>query len=241
MATKPNLSEHISLLFEIYNRIPHARKVTAQEIQLHLSDIGLERDIRTIQRNLDVLVKHLGVMKDTRDRPYGYHRGSLPLKTFGSRESILLHLAESWLIHSFPPEYKATINSIFTEIHSVKSRVSPTNNRYGQPYALVSATPPLQTTYSASFNAVFEQLCIGITNHNVVRIVIEEKEQTIEPLCIGVRKQRLIVIYQQKTESYQHIEIEKIEKATVSTFTFESPTTPGFLNYLQHLDTPSSD
>ncbi|EHH1180606.1 hypothetical protein M5225_000266 [Vibrio vulnificus] len=240
MTTKPSVSEHLVLLFEIYNRIPHSRKVTAQEIHSLLTEIGLERDIRTIQRNLDVLVQYLGVVKDTRDRPYGYHREALPLKTFGARESILLQLAESWLVHCFPAEYKATINSVFTEVHNVKSRSSRLHNNHGHPSAFVSATPQIQTNYSASFNAVFEQLCMGVTNQTIVNIITEEKEQTIEPLCIWVHQHQLIVIFKHQETGYQHMQIERIQKATVSTFTFDSPETTELLAYLQHLDTPVS-
>jgi hypothetical protein len=48
MATKPNLSDHVSLLFELYNRIPRLGRITAVELKQQLTDIGVVRDIRTI-------------------------------------------------------------------------------------------------------------------------------------------------------------------------------------------------
>lgn len=236
MATKPNLSEHVSLLFEIYNRVPHSHKVTAQEIQLQISAIGLVRDIRTVQRNLEILVKHLGVEKDTRDRPYGYHRAAQPLKTFGPRESILLNLAESWLTSSFPAEYTSTINSVFTEIHNLKTRNALTNVNRRPPYAMVASNPILKRNYSASFNTVFEQLSYGITNQHIVNLIIAEGTLSIEPLCFWAQANAFVVVYQQSDKTYQHIDIETIQRASVSTFTFEISTEVGFIDYLQSLD-----
>lgn len=63
MATKPNLSNHVSPLFELYSRIPRLGRITAVELKQQLTDIGVVRDIRTIQRNLDVMVQHLNVYK----------------------------------------------------------------------------------------------------------------------------------------------------------------------------------
>lgn len=122
MATKPYLRDHVSLLFELYNRIPQTHSITAQELQQQHSSIGVERDIRTIQRNLDILVQHLNVAKDTRDRPYGYRREASMLNSFGARETILLAFAEQWLANSFPVEYRAIIHSLFSDVLQQKSQ-----------------------------------------------------------------------------------------------------------------------
>ena len=222
MATKPNLSDHVSLLFELYNRIPRLGRITAVELKQQLTDIGVVRDIRTIQRNLDIMVQHLKVYKDTRDRPYGYHRAALPIKTFGSRESMLLHLAENWLIQSFPIEYKSIINSIFTEIHQVKTQPTAIQKDDLQPYSDVQAQPLIKD-YSTKFNAVFEQLTHGIIQQQIVSIVIDENELSIEPLSLWIHDNTLYVVFRCPDNEYQHIEIEKIQNASLSTFNFKYP------------------
>lgn len=73
---KPSIADGISFVFELYKRIPIRRKITASELQVQLKEINLERDIRTIQRNLDVLAHYFDVEKDTRDKPHGYSRRS---------------------------------------------------------------------------------------------------------------------------------------------------------------------
>lgn len=50
MATKPNLSDHVSLLFELHNRIPRLGLVTASELQQQLANIGIKRDIRATDK-----------------------------------------------------------------------------------------------------------------------------------------------------------------------------------------------
>jgi hypothetical protein len=222
MATKPNLNEHVSLLFELYNRIPRLGKVTALELQKQLANIGLNRDIRTIQRNLNILVQHLSVELDSRDKPYGYHRGSLPVKTFGPRESMLLHLAEAWLTKSFPLEYKATINSIFSEIHNLKTQ---TNSHRKDSQSIFSEvkTDPLISEYSSKFNAIFEQLAYGIILHQVVYIDIGNQKQRIDPLGFSISRNKLFVIFRSSTNEYRHVEIENIQDVGLSTFNFEYP------------------
>ncbi|WP_404342665.1 hypothetical protein [Pseudoalteromonas mariniglutinosa] len=222
MATKPNLNDHVSLLFELYNRIPRLSRVTAIELQQQLADVAVVRDIRTVQRNLDVLVRHLNVYKDTRDRPYGYHRASLPIKTFGPRESMLLQLAEGWLTQSFPLEYKAIINSIFTEIHQVKTQSASTQNDNHQPYSDVQSQSLIKN-YSTKFNAVFEQLTYGIIQQQIVNIVLDESELSIEPLSLWIHSNTLFIVFQCLEHDYQHIEIEKIQDANLSTFNFKYP------------------
>mgnify|MGYP000282998805 CR=1 FL=1 len=222
MATKPSLSDHVSLLFELYNRIPRLGRITAVELKQQLTDIGVVRDIRTIQRNLDIMVQHLNVYKDTSDRPYGYHRTTLPIKTFGSRESMLLHLAEGWLTRSFPLEYKAIINSIFTEIHQVKTQSTSIQTSELQPYSDVQVQPLIKN-YSTKFNAVFEQLTRGIIQQQIVSIVIDENELRIEPLSLWIHDNALYVVFRCPDNEYLHIEVEKIKDASLSTFNFKYP------------------
>lgn len=222
MATKPNLNEHVSLIFELYNRIPHSRKITAKELQAQLADVGVNRDIRTIQRNLDVMVLHLSINKDTRDRPYGYHRNTLPIKTFGPRESILLNLAEGWLLKSFPLEYQATINSVFTEIHHLKTQPSSITH-HRQPLVDIKTPNLLSQDYSPQFNAVFDQLAHGIVQRNIVKITLNQQELSIEPLSIQAHDHSLLIVYRLPNGEYKQIEIEQIERATLSTFHFEYP------------------
>lgn len=68
MSKKSSTQESLVLSFEILKRIPKSYKVTAKE----LLNIGIERDLRTIQRNLEMLCEHFDIIRDERSKPYGY-------------------------------------------------------------------------------------------------------------------------------------------------------------------------
>ncbi|MCV3262424.1 hypothetical protein OGZ01_01575 [Vibrio harveyi] len=54
--TQPNQTQyHLELILAIYNLIPYNKKITAKQIQVQLSPLGLERSLRTIQRNLSAI------------------------------------------------------------------------------------------------------------------------------------------------------------------------------------------
>ncbi|WP_434567652.1 hypothetical protein QFW85_26730 [Vibrio chagasii] len=192
MATKPNLRGHVSLLFELYNRIPQTHSITAQELQQQLSSIGVERDIRTIQRNLDILVQHLNVAKDTRDRPYGYRREASMLNSFGARETILLAFAEQWLANSFPVEYRAIIHSLFSEVLQQKSQKHDTVSLQDLVYVKESWISNI--SYTPIFSSVFELICKAMIDTNQLKVELPDGQHTIEPLGLVITEQELSVI-----------------------------------------------
>ncbi len=83
---KASTTEQLSLVFELYRRIPQGRKVTAKQLQSELADAGIYRGIRSVQRNLDVIVDYFNVDKDTRSKPFGYSRRICRQPTLGARE-----------------------------------------------------------------------------------------------------------------------------------------------------------
>ncbi len=56
MASKrTNTLESVLLTVELLRRIPRGRKITASELHAQLKDAGFDRDLRTIQRQLEIL------------------------------------------------------------------------------------------------------------------------------------------------------------------------------------------
>ena len=64
----------VMLVIELLRRIPRNRKVTASELHQELSEAGWERDLRTIQRQLDAISDCFSqyIERDDRSKPYGY-------------------------------------------------------------------------------------------------------------------------------------------------------------------------
>ncbi|MDK2631680.1 hypothetical protein QO216_23075, partial [Vibrio vulnificus] len=113
---KPTTTEQLSLAFELYHRIPRGRKVTAQQLQLELASIGIERDIRTIQRNLDVVVHYLDVDKETRGKTYGYSRQLNSHLVLGPRESVILKPSKAIARVTLPSSMQLAIEAAFEPI-----------------------------------------------------------------------------------------------------------------------------
>lgn len=135
---------------------------------------------------------------------------------------MLLHLAEGWLTRNFPIEYKAIINSIFTKIHQVKTQSTSIQKDNHQPYSDVQAQQLIKD-YSTKFNTVFEQLTHGIIQQQIVSIIIDDNELSIESLSLWIYDDTLYVVFRCSDNENQHVEIEKIQDANLSTFNFKYP------------------
>ena len=80
MGKRAGTLETTLLALELLRRIPRNRKVTAEELRVQVKEAGFDRDLRTIQRQLDLLSDHFHLDRDTRSKPYGY---SWPKGTHG--------------------------------------------------------------------------------------------------------------------------------------------------------------
>lgn len=117
MGKRVTTKDTLDLAFELLKRIPKSHKVTASELHLQLQDIGIERDIRSIQRNLEMLCDHFDIVRDDRSKPYGYswNKGSkgFSLAQLTPHESLLLSLAEDYLSNLLPANVFSALASFF--------------------------------------------------------------------------------------------------------------------------------
>ena len=119
MSAKPNTLETLRFTLELLKRIPRSRKVSATELHRQLTDGGWQRDLRTVQRQLDELTHHLDIERDDRSKPYGYRwktqaRG-LSLPGLNEKESLLLALAEQHLRNLMPAEVMNSMEPFFQQ------------------------------------------------------------------------------------------------------------------------------
>ena len=70
MAKRPETLETVLLALELLRRIPRTRKISASELHEQLTGAGLERDLRTIQRQLEMLSGHFDIERDDRNCVY---------------------------------------------------------------------------------------------------------------------------------------------------------------------------
>ena len=162
---KPTTREHISLALELYNRIPQGRKVTAKMLQEELKQSGIKRDIRTIQRNLDLIVTYFNVDKDTRDKPFGYSRYLKSKLVLGPRENIILGLAESYLRTILPQELSTVIDSTFGQIQMLSlSRPSQFCIKSKVCTDLIQAS----NIQPININTLFENICFALVHQRLI-------------------------------------------------------------------------
>lgn len=116
---KPNSLETLRFSLELLKRIPRGRKVTASELHKELLSAGFNRDLRTVQRQLDEFTQHFDIERDDRSRPYGYcwkpAAKGLSLPGLTEKESLLLALAEQHLVNLLPSEVLRSMQPFFVQ------------------------------------------------------------------------------------------------------------------------------
>lgn len=120
MAKNSDTVEPMLIAIELLRRIPYGRKVTAKELHNQLQDAGFDRDLRSIQRQLDMLSEHFrGIERDERSKPYGYswrnHSQGIALPNLSPQESLLLGLAEEHLKNLLPARLMKSMEGFFIQ------------------------------------------------------------------------------------------------------------------------------
>ena len=129
MTKRPDTKETVLLALELMRRIPRSRKVSAKELHAQLVDTEVGRDLRTIQRQLEMLSEHFDIERDDRSKPYGYRwkekaRG-MALPTLSEQESLLLTLAEQQLKSLLPPSLLKSMEGFFLQ---ARTNLAPYSN-----------------------------------------------------------------------------------------------------------------
>ena len=126
MAKRSDTLETVLLAVELMRRIPRGRKVTAGELHQQLKDAGIERELRTIQRQLEMLSEHFEIERDDRSKPYGYRwleqAKALAMPNLTPQESLLLQLAEEHLKNLLPPRLMKSMDAFSVKRDAIWGR-----------------------------------------------------------------------------------------------------------------------
>lgn len=233
MAKRPETIETTVLALELLRRIPRGRKITAKELHEQLQHAGIERDVRTIQRNLEMLCEHFDIERDDRNRPYGYRwlenssGVSLPMLT--PQESLLLAMAEAHLKPILPTRLIKSMTGLFTQAQRNLHDNGPTRLEAEWPdkVRIVATSQPLLPPPIAE--GVFESVSEALYLNHLLRITYrnaggKESENTVMPLGLAQQGPRLYLVC--RFEGYNNersLALNRILSASVSTFTFERP------------------
>ncbi len=233
MPKRPDTLETTLLAIELLRRIPRGRKVTAAELHEQLHTAGIDRDLRTVQRQLEMLSEHFEIERDARNKPYGYQwldqAKALAVPSLTPQESLLLQLAEEHLRHLLPARLMKSMDGFFTQ---ARRNLGPGSNaRLEREWAgkvrVVATSQPLLAPKIAAgvFDVVSEALYRNHWLHLDYRNAAGKRTR-IEVMPLGLAQQgtRLYLVCRYRDYGNERsLALHRIVSAKASTLAFERP------------------
>lgn len=236
MTPRADTLETVALALELLRRIPRGYKVSTQELHRQLREAGLERDVRTIQRQLEMLSQRFEIERDDREKPYGYRwreqARPLAIPNLSPKESLLLQLAQEHLKTLLPAHVMTSMEGFFTQ---ARRNLGPTTQahlerQWRDKVRVVATSQPLlpPTIQPGVFEAVSDALyanrwlVLDYRNAN-------GKNSTVDVMPLGLAQQgpRLYLVCRYRDyDNERSLALHRIHKAHISTLGFDRP--PGF-------------
>jgi predicted DNA-binding transcriptional regulator YafY len=233
MGKRADTTETLVLALELMRRIPRGRKVTAQELRDQLESVGIVRDLRTVQRQLQLLVSHFDIECDDRTRPFGYSwSGSakvFAVPNLTPQESLLLLLAQMQLQNLLPASLFKAMEAFFEQ---AKRNLGPDSTavlekQWPQKVRVVATEQPLlppkinPTVFEEVSGALFKNLWLDLQYKNA-----EGKVSDIEVMPLGLAQQgpRLYLVCRYKNYTNERsLALHRIQRAQAQHNTFIRP------------------
>ena len=233
MPKRPDTKETILLALELLRRIPRHRQISASELHRQLTSAGIERDLRTVQRQLEMLSAHFEIDRDDRSKPYGYRwkEGSkgLALPMLSEQESLLLTLAEQHLRNLLPASLMKSMEGFFGQ---ARSNLEPHANSQRErewlsKVRVVSTTQPLLSpkitpgVFEEVSNALFTNRWLSVTYKNG-----RDKQTTADVMPLGLAQQGTSLYLVCRFRDYENersLALHRMASAKASIRTFERP------------------
>jgi predicted DNA-binding transcriptional regulator YafY len=202
MPKRPDTRETVFLALELLKRIPRSRKVSARELHQQLPT-DLARDIRTVQRQLDMLAEAFDIERDDSSKPYGYRwkerAAGLSLPGLTEQESLLLALAEEQLRHLLPASLMKSLSGFFTQ---ARRQLEPQGNARRErewlgKVRVVSQTQPLLPpnitpgVFEEVSNALYANKMLTLDYRNAAG---RNKKVNVMPLGLAQQGPRLYLV-----------------------------------------------
>jgi predicted DNA-binding transcriptional regulator YafY len=233
MPKRPDGLESLQMALEMARRIPKGRSVTARELQQQLSDAGYERDMRTIQRQLETLSKYFELERDDTSKPYRYswkeRAKGLSLPGLSAQESLLLTLAEQQLRALLPARLMGSMQGFFAQAREQLGGTNgPTREKaWLKKVRVVSTSQPLLPPKVASkvfeevSNALYADVWLDVEYTNAAG---KSAKRRVMPLGLAQQGPRMYLVC--RFEGYDNersLALHRMQSALATTFTFERP------------------
>lgn len=210
-AARPNNHETLLMTLAMLDMVPKVGKISAPEIHQRLREMGFDRDLRSIQRQLELLSTQFAIERDDSGRPYGYKwkaeaKGiSIPGLTL--HESLLLNMAEKYLRNLLPSSLKQAMDGFFSQ---ARFNLSPSTNdrlerRWMDKVRVVSTSVPLlppdikKGVLETVSQALFHETWLELDYSNVKG---ERHKHRVMPLGLAQQGARLVLVV--RFEGYEN-------------------------------------
>ena len=235
MAKRSDTLELVLLAVELLRRIPRGRKITASELHRQLKDAGYDRDLRTIQRQLELLSEHFEIERDDRSKPYGYRwldqAKALAVPNLTPQESLLLKLAEEHLKNLLPARLMKSMDAFFGQANrNLGSESSARLEReWPDKVRVVATSQPLLPPKIVP--GVFEAVSEALYSNHWLQLEYKNaggKRSNADVMPLGLVQQgaRLYLVCRYRGfDNERNLALHRMVSAQVSTLTFERPKT----------------
>jgi hypothetical protein len=127
MPKRPPALGTLQVALELLRRIPKGRTVTAPQLKRQLAEAGIDRDVRTIERQMEALSGRFEINRDETSKPYRYSwrtsAKGINLPTLTAQECLLLALAEQQLKQLLPPRLMKSMAAFFSQAVRAGARI----------------------------------------------------------------------------------------------------------------------
>jgi predicted DNA-binding transcriptional regulator YafY len=233
MPRRPDSLETLQISLELLRRIPKGRTVTASELREQLAEAGFERDMRSIQRQLEVLSEYYDLDRDEGSKPYRYswkpYAKGLSLPSLSTQESLLLILAEQHLKALLPARLMKSMEGFFAQAHTqLGDKASNQREReWLGKVRVVSTTQPLlppkidPVVFDQVSNALYGNLWLEIDYQNAAG---KRAKSRVMPLGLAQQGARMYLVCRfDGYDNERSLALNRIVSVRASTLVFDRP------------------
>lgn len=233
MPRRPDSLETLQISLELLRRIPKGRTVTASELREQLAEAGFERDMRSIQRQLEVLSEYYDLDRDESTKPYRYswkpYAKGLSLPSLSTQESLLLILAEQHLKTLLPARLMKSMEGFFAQAHTQLGDKA-TNQREREWLGKVRVVSTTQPLLPPKINAdVFEQVSNALYGNQWLEIDYQNAagkraKNRVMPLGLAQQGARMYLVCRfDGYDNERSLALNRIVSARATTLVFDRP------------------
>jgi predicted DNA-binding transcriptional regulator YafY len=234
MAKRPKTLETVRIAIELLRRLPRTGRIDARTLHRQLTDIGIQRDIRSIQVLLNQLSDALpDIERDTTSKPYGYRwkpdSVGINLPTLSPQQALLLRLAQQQVANLLPTTLMRSMDRLFAGAQAVlgPGTKAPLEREWLEKVRVVSTTQPLipptisPEVLQETSRALFGNLWLDLVYRNSA-----DKETTSKVMPLGLAQMgpRLYLVCRfRKYTDNRILALHRIRSAHAQTLSFERP------------------